>query len=82
MLKTGRNRVELPESLKVQCWEFIKCGREKDLSCPAVTQQAGRRCWLTAGTLCGDVARCDHAVTLTSCMECTFYIYIKLIAAE
>lgn len=81
-METVEKRVMLPPSLKVQCWEFIKCGREKDGSCPSVTQQAGRRCWHAAGTLCGDGVQCDHALTLRSCMECSFYIYIKLIASE
>lgn len=74
-LKTGTS--EVIEKSRIQCWEFMKCGREKDSSCSAVIQQAGRRCWQVAGTLCGGKAQCDYARKLTSCYECGFLQSIK-----
>jgi len=62
---------------KVQCWEFMKCGHEKDKKCPAVVQSVGRSCWLVAGTLCGGIVQGDHAQKLKNCKECQFYIKVK-----
>ena len=62
---------------KIQCWEFMKCGREKDSSCPAVLQYAGRSCWLVAGTLCGGEAEGVNAARIQNCKLCDFYIKIK-----
>lgn len=62
---------------KMQCWEFMKCGRDKDKSCTAVTQSAGRACWLVAGTLCGGKVQGTHAEKIASCKNCEFYIKVK-----
>jgi len=62
---------------KIQCWEFKKCGHEKDSKCPAIVQHAGRSCWLVAGTLCGGAVQGDFAQKLPSCKECDFYSKIK-----
>lgn len=58
-----------------QCWEFMKCGREKNGSCPAITQNAGRSCWLVSGTLCGGKVEGRFAKEIRSCMLCDFYIH-------
>ena len=45
---------------KIQCWEYMKCGQEKTMACPAYTQSAGRICWKVAGTKkLGDCTKCD-----------------------
>ncbi|MBI5847458.1 MAG: hypothetical protein HZB31_05820 [Nitrospirae bacterium] len=62
---------------RAQCWDFMKCGRDRDKSCPAVVQSAGRSCWLVAGTLCGGVVQGDHAQKIASCKECNFYTKVK-----
>ncbi len=59
---------------KLQCWEFKKCGHEKDGKCPAITQHAGRSCWLVAGTLCGGKATGVFAQKIGDCTQCEFYI--------
>ena len=56
------------------CWEFKKCGHEKDGKCPAVTLHAGRSCWLVAGTLCGGKATGIFAQKIGDCKLCDFYI--------
>ncbi len=63
---------------KLQCWEFKKCGHEKNSSCPAVVQAAGRSCWLVAGTLCGGQVQGEFAKKIANCKECDFYKKIKL----
>jgi hypothetical protein len=59
---------------KLQCWEFKKCGHERDGKCPAITQHAGRSCWLVAGTLCGGKATGIFAQKIGDCTQCEFYI--------
>ena len=62
---------------KIQCWDFKKCGRDKDKSCPAVVQSAGRMCWLVAGTLCGGKVQGTHAEKIGNCKSCDFYGQVK-----
>ena len=56
-------------------------------ACPASTEtctdkinegkNAGRSCWVVAGTFCRDEVQCDAAKDLSSCMECDFYELVK-----
>ncbi|HEX8948436.1 MAG TPA: hypothetical protein VF790_05710 [Dissulfurispiraceae bacterium] len=62
---------------KTQCWEYMKCGREKNSSCPAVAQYAGRSCWLVAGTLCGGKVQGTRAQQIQNCKLCDFYMKAK-----
>jgi len=62
---------------KIQCWEFMKCGHERDSLCPVVEQSAGRRCWLVAGTLNGGKPEGSNARKISNCKECNFYKKIK-----
>lgn len=78
---------------KLNCWEFKKCGREKaangDASgtCPAVHEaklhqvhggsQAGRACWVVAGTMCGGVKQGTFAKKYDNCEKCDFYQLVK-----
>ena len=55
--------------MKLNCWEFMKCGKDNaksktsEVACPALSEKsldgvhggrdAGRACWVVAGTLCG-----------------------------
>ena len=63
--------------MAVQCWEFKNCNREKDQSCPAFTEDAGRTCWLVAGTLCGGSVQGTAAQKLGNCKDCDFYKKVK-----
>ncbi|OGP72840.1 MAG: hypothetical protein A2Y80_00405 [Deltaproteobacteria bacterium RBG_13_58_19] len=54
----------------MNCWEFKKCGREKN--CPAYPDH-GRQCAQMAGTLCGGKIQGIFAMKILSCMECDFY---------
>lgn len=78
---------------KPNCWEFKKCGREPGGSkthlgiCPASMEnrlhgvhggrQAGRACWIVAGTLCGGQAQGTFAQKYANCEKCDFYQAVK-----
>ena len=57
--------------------------------CPASTEKsvdgihrgdnAGRACWIIAGTYCGGKAQGDYAAKITNCTECNFF---QLVIAE
>lgn len=63
---------------KMQCWEFKGCGRDKGgSSCPAVKENAGRTCWLVAGTMCGGAVQGTAAQKIGNCRNCDFYKKVK-----
>ena len=80
--------------MKINCWEFKKCGREpgganthKMGVCPASTEQkmdgihggknAGRCCWIVAGTFCRGCIAGTFAEKLESCLECKFFQRVR-----
>jgi hypothetical protein len=79
---------------KVNCWEFMKCGREPggklrhELGvCPSSVEasldgthggkQAGRSCWVVAGTLCGGREQGTFAQKYHNCEKCDFYRLVR-----
>ena len=53
------------------CWEFIKCGLEKE--CPAYPNN-GRVCFSTTGTLCRGEIQGEYMDKIERCRaECEFY---------
>jgi len=80
---------------KKNCWEFKQCGREpggnrKDLGvCPSATEtklqgahggtNAGRACWVVAGTMCGGSVQGVFAKKYETCEQCDFY---KMVVVE
>ncbi len=62
------------ESLKVKCWEYMKCGRDKDatIKCPAYPN-FGRVCWVVAGTFCEGKVQGTFAQKYEDCKRCEFY---------
>jgi two-component system NtrC family sensor kinase len=62
------------ESCKVPCWEYMKCGRDKDatLKCPAYPD-FGRICWVIAGTFCEGKVQGTFAQKYEDCGKCEFY---------
>jgi len=63
--------------MAMSCWEFKKCGREKDKSCSAVVEDAGRSCWYVAGTMCGGQVQGAYAEKIGNCQSCDFYMKIQ-----
>lgn len=51
------------------CWEKKNCS---NASCPAYMQKEAR-CWLVAGTMCGNEVQGDFAKKYQSCAECDVY---------
>jgi hypothetical protein len=81
------NKVVMTE--KKNCWEFKKCGRDKENNlyiCPAVTEvqahginggiNGGRICWAVPGTLCNDEVQGTYAQKLLSCLSCEFRMQV------
>ena len=62
------------ESLKIKCWEYMKCGRDKDatIKCPAYPN-FGRICWVVAGTFCEGKVQGTFAQKYENCKRCEFY---------
>ncbi len=75
---------------KLNCWEFKKCGRESSRDgrgCPVAREtrlhdvhggtNAGRTCWVIAGTLCGGQEQGTFAAKYRNCEKCDFYNLVK-----
>jgi hypothetical protein len=78
---------------KLNCWEVKRCGREQggkrpELGvCPAAVEErldgihggknAGRACWIVAGTLCGGNVQGTFAKKIDSCEACDFFNLVK-----
>lgn len=62
------------ESQETNCWEYMKCGRDKDatLKCPAYPN-FGRMCWAVAGTFCEGKVQGTFAQKYEDCTKCEFY---------
>lgn len=62
------------DALKVKCWEYMKCGRDKDgaVKCPAYPNY-GRVCWAVAGTFCEGKIQGTFAQKYENCRKCEFY---------
>ncbi len=75
---------------KVNCWEFMRCGREpggvnaSELGvCPAAICKeadgihgginAGRCCWVVAGTFCKGDIQGSFAKKIHDCLACPFH---------
>jgi len=74
---------------KMNCWEVKKCGREPGGSnkhlgvCPSAVEKklhgvhgganAGRACWVVAGTMCGGAVQGTFAKKYENCEKCDFY---------
>lgn len=59
---------------EINCWEYMKCGRDKDssLKCPSYPN-FGRVCWVVAGTFCEGKVQGTFAQKSEDCKKCEFY---------
>lgn len=66
------------ESLKIKCWEYMECCRDKDatIKCPAYSN-FGRICWAVAGTFCAGKVQGTFAQKYEDCRKCKFYQGVK-----
>ncbi len=66
------------ESQEIKCWEYMKCGRDKDATsrCPAYPN-FGRICWAVAGTFCEGKVQGTFAQKYEDCRKCDFYQMVK-----
>jgi hypothetical protein len=70
---------DLGETARLNCWEFMKCGREvggaraEELGvCPAYPDH-GRHCARVAGMFCGGEIQGSFARKFGNCRKCRFY---------
>ena len=84
------------EEKRLNCWEYKKCGygpnghKYTRMVCPTVFEtrldgvhngeQAGRACWVVAGTYCNGSVQGKFAQKYNTCMNCDFYQ--KVLAEE
>ena len=84
---------KLVEAGKSNCWEHKKCGRQpggarqrtghlpghnvRDLNGAHGGQNAGRACWVIAGSLCGGKIQGTYALKLNNCWRCDFMNAVK-----
>jgi hypothetical protein len=71
--------------MKKNCWEVKHCGLEND--CAAFHEKkldgvhggknAGRCCWVVAGTLCANKPQGVFAQKFLACEKCDFYNQVK-----
>jgi HD-GYP domain-containing protein (c-di-GMP phosphodiesterase class II) len=71
---------DLGETARLNCWEFMRCGREVGGAkagelgvCPAYPDH-GRHCARVAGTLCGGEIQGTFARKFGNCRKCRFYM--------
>ncbi len=76
---------------KLNCWEVKKCGRNEAehgrTSCPVFGESrlhgvhggrnAGRACWVVAGTRCDGKEQESFTEKHRDCEKCTFYCLVK-----
>ncbi len=70
--------------MKQNCWDFKGCTQKLD--CPVFIEtrlngvhggvNAGRACWVVAGTFCHDKVRGEFAKGIKSCRQCDFYKHV------
>ncbi len=73
------------QKMKKNCWEVKHCGTER--SCPAFIDKrldgihgginAGRWCWVVAGTLCFGKPVGKYAQKIDTCEKCAFYQLVQ-----
>ena len=77
--------------MKRNCWEVMDCGRGPDNThvglCPAADVSvldgvhdglnAGRSCWVVAGTLCNGEVSGTFAKKMDNCLVCPFYRQVR-----
>ncbi|MEJ2034085.1 MAG: hypothetical protein P8Y63_13845 [Deltaproteobacteria bacterium] len=55
--------------LSIECWERMQC---KEENCPAYQSEC-KRCWLIAGTMCGDEVHGKFATKYSTCCNCRVF---------
>jgi hypothetical protein len=79
--------------MKQNCWEAKRCGRQpgghraKEGICPVAKESrlhgvhdgtnAGRSCWIVAGSLCGDKVQGSFTGKFGNCMKCPFFAQVR-----
>ncbi|MBF0467013.1 MAG: hypothetical protein HQK88_03640 [Nitrospirae bacterium] len=80
---TFRNFFDISESFinekeGMECWRFTGCPEEIKCKCPAVAQDAERRCWLVVGTFSVVEETAPCVKIQGSCRQCGFWLLAHL----
>ncbi|MBI4826355.1 MAG: GGDEF domain-containing protein [Nitrospirae bacterium] len=59
----------IKRDINIRCWEIKNCDKK---DCPAFMNSCGR-CWIIAGTMCGDVPHGQFAIKYGNCIKCNVY---------
>ncbi|MBF0336833.1 MAG: two-CW domain-containing protein [Candidatus Magnetobacterium sp. LHC-1] len=70
-------KLDISKKEREPCWQAMKCPSQTYTRCPAYLHEAGRRCWLLAGTFSGKDPYCIYCVTVRDCRECRFYKLVR-----
>ncbi|MCK4911970.1 MAG: hypothetical protein KAR83_10020 [Thermodesulfovibrionales bacterium] len=71
--------------MKINCWDFKGCGAREDCQVYSETRlngehggvNAGRACWVVAGTFCNGSVKGLFAKGISSCRQCDFYEHVN-----
>lgn len=72
-MECGRGPGSVRESRTTQC----PASRDSRLHGTHGGRNAGRACWVVAGTMCGDTAAGTFASKFRNCRQCPFYALVK-----
>ena len=71
-------------SEKKNCWDIMECTKD---DCPAKFEEklngihdginAGRACWVVAGTRCKGKVQGEYAQKFQNCSTCKFYLQVR-----
>ncbi|MDO8281362.1 MAG: GGDEF domain-containing protein [Thermodesulfovibrionia bacterium] len=59
----------IKRDIAIRCWEIKKCAKK---DCPAFMNTCGR-CWIIAGTMCGEDPHGQFAIKYGNCIKCNVY---------
>lgn len=59
--------------MNIDCWDFKNCPQDRKKGCLAFSEEAGKKCWLVTGTMCGGVEQKDMRTKIAKCRACEFY---------
>ncbi len=66
-----------PGGVKVAEFGVCSAAEERKLNGTNRGTNAGRACWIVAGTLCGGKVQGSFAAKMPNCLKCDFYLSVK-----
>lgn len=60
------------------CWDYLKCPKERKAVCPAFTKGQGNDCWKVPNTLCRGEVQGTVAQKIPFCRDCNYFNQITV----